>query len=374
MLFIHPAHAEPIPARNRSVPRPGRGTRLDDFVATVYLPYHQLHKRSWQVDERIARQHLSPFFGGRHMTDISSMEVAAWQRSLADKKLAPSTCNRILAVFKSICTMAEAQGVLRQGSSPCRGVSPLRTPPEPERHLSKAQALRLLQVLEAADQPAADALRLLLLTGARKNEILKARWEYVRLDLHLLMVPLSKSGKVRYIALSDEAVAIIRNLQGRSDSPWLFPGRSPARPLSDLYYYWNRVRQSLGLQGVRIHDLRHTFASFLVNERHSLYEVQQLLGHADPRTTMRYAHLDQSSLLAAAETVSRCLRPEETTEQQSTEQTASEPTEHCPQPKKEKKRQTGKQKGRGDRGTRRRKQKKGLKKARIKARDKRRLH
>ena len=82
-----------------------------------------------------------------------------------------------------------------------------------------------------------------------------------------------------------------------------FPGHAPGKPLSDIYIFWNRLRNALGLTDVRIHDLRHTFASFLVNAGHSLYEVQKLLGHSDPRTTMRYAHLGQAALLAAAETV-----------------------------------------------------------------------
>ena len=86
--------------------------------------------------------------------------------------------------------------------------------------------------------------------------------------------------------------------------PWVFPGHAPGKPLSDIYLFWNKLRRKLGLQGIRVHDLRHTFASLLVNAGHSLYEVQKLLGHSDPRTTMRYAHLGQSSLLAATQTVS----------------------------------------------------------------------
>lgn len=106
---------------------------------------------------------------------------------------------------------------------------------------------------------------------------------------------------------------MLRALPRVPGSPWLFPGKAPGKPLSDLYSFWNSIRKELGLDGVRIHDLRHSYASFLVNSGHSLYEVQKLLGHSDPRTTMRYAHLGQAPLLAAAETVSACLRtpPEE---------------------------------------------------------------
>ena len=161
-----------------------------------------------------------------------------------------------------------------------------------------------MRALEKSDRPEASAIRLLLLTGARKSEVLKARWEHVRLDLRLLVVPLSKSGKPRHIPLSDEAIAIMRAIPRQPGNPWLFPGEAPGKPLSDLYLFWNKLRRELGLADVRIHDLRHTFASFLVNAGHSLYEVQKLLGHSDPRTTMRYAHLEQASLVTVAETVS----------------------------------------------------------------------
>lgn len=155
-----------------------------------------------------------------------------------------------------------------------------------------------------SDRPEAFALRLLLLTGGRKSEILKARWENVRLDQRLLTVPLSKSGRPRHILLSEAAIKVLRVLPRTLGNPWLFPGHAPGKPLSDIYRFWNELRRSLGLADVRIHDLRHTFASFLVNAGHSLYEAQKMLGHSDPRTTMRYAHLGQASLLAAAETVS----------------------------------------------------------------------
>lgn len=294
--------------------RPGRrgrrlhaddGMTLDGFVSQVYLPWIRSRKRSWSVDERITRQYLSPAFGHRPLKHIRRAEVERWFQALAQRHLAPATCNRILAVFKSVCSVAAVHGTL--GQSPCVGVAPFKVYLMRERYLAREEALRLMAVLEQSDRPEARALRLLLLTGARKSEILRLRWEHIRLDLRLLTVPLSKSGKPRHIPLSEEAAAVIRSIPHIPGTPWLFPGHSPGKPLSDIYLFWNRVRQKLGLQDVRIHDLRHTFASFLVSTGHSLYEVQKLLGHSDPRTTMRYAHLGQARLLAAAETVSDLL-------------------------------------------------------------------
>ena len=292
----------------RNSGQPERDTfNLDGFVSSVYLPHIRLRKRSWRVDERIARQHLSPTFGARELADIQRHEVEDWLHGLASSGLAPATCNRILAVFKTICSLAEIRGVLSAGQSPCMGVSPFKIHAQRERYLSRDEAHRLRRAREKSDRPEAFAIRLLLLTGARKSEVLKARWEHVRLDLRLLIVPLSKSGKPRHIPLSDEAITVIRSIPRQQGNPWLFPGHAPGKPLSDLYLLWNRLRRELGLADVRIHDLRHTFASFLVNAGHSLYEVQKLLGHGDPRTTMRYTHLGQASLVAAAQTVSACL-------------------------------------------------------------------
>ena len=280
---------------------------LDAFVSNIYLPHVKLRKRSWRVDERIARQHLSSAFGDKQLAEIRRHEVEDWLHGLASSGLAPATCNRILAVFKTICSLAVMRGLLPTGQSPCAGVSPFKIRTQRERYLTRDEARRLMRALEKSGHPEAVALRLLLLTGARKSEILKARWEHVRLDLRLLVVPLSKSGKPRHIPLSDEAIAVIRSIPRQQGLPWLFPGHAPGKPLSDLYLFWNRLRRELGLADVRIHDLRHTFASFLVNAGHSLYEVQKLLGHGDPRTTMRYAHLGQASLVAAAQTVSAYL-------------------------------------------------------------------
>jgi integrase len=297
--------ANPPPVRRRGGQAETGVITFDAFVESLYLPHAKLRKRSWQVDERIARQHLSPAFGAHGFADMSRCEVEAWLRHLATQGLAPATCNRILAVLKSVCSLAVTHGILEQ--SPCADVPSFKIHAQRERYLAPDEAGRLMRALEESPRPEAAALRLLLLTGARKSEILSARWENVRLDQRLLTVPLSKSNKPHHIPLSDEAVAIIRSIRREPACPWLFPGHAPGKPLSDIYLFWNELRRRLGLADVRIHDLRHTFASFLVNAGHSLYEVQKLLGHSDPRTTMRYAHLGQASLVAAAQTVSACL-------------------------------------------------------------------
>jgi integrase len=119
-------------------------------------------------------------------------------------------------------------------------------------------------------------------------------------------VPLSKSGKPRYIPLSRAAIALLEKRRGNG-SEYVFPSPKTGKPMIQLYFTWNKIRKKAGIPDVRIHDLRHNFASLLVNNGRSLYEVQKLLGHADISTTQRYAHLSQDTLKDATEIVSLSL-------------------------------------------------------------------
>ena len=123
------------------------------------------------------------------------------------------------------------------------------------------------------------------------------------MERRILTVPLSKSGKARHIPLSDTALQVLADIPRRSE--WLFPSARTKGHITSVFQTWDRVRTRAGLKDVRLHDLRHSFASFLVNSGCSLYEVQKILGHHNPKVTTRYAHLAQDSLLRAANIVSR---------------------------------------------------------------------
>lgn len=140
-----PAQQPPAQAGRHDVP-----VIFDAFVSDIYLPHAKLRKRSWDVDERIARQHLSPTFGDRRLADIQQHEVEIWLYRLSTKGLAPATCNRILAVFKTICSLAETRGILPPGQSPCAGVAPFKIHTQRERYLTQDEARRLMRALEKA--------------------------------------------------------------------------------------------------------------------------------------------------------------------------------------------------------------------------------
>ncbi len=280
-----------------------RKRSTEDIVKKQYLPHIKLKKRSWELDKHVFEKYFLPVFGKRFISSINCYELNFWIDNLVQTGLSFNSCNRFFAVIRSFFSCVVRWGILQATQNPCLTIKRFSEIIPEVQYLDKDQMQNVFQELEKVKSISAKALQLLLLTGARKSEIMKARWEYINLQSRILTVPLSKSGKARYIPLSDKAVKIIENLAQNKENPWLFPALNGKSHITSLYHTWNNLRKKLDLQNVRIHDLRHSFASLLVTSGSSLYEVQKILGHHDPKVTMRYAHFGNASLVKIANLV-----------------------------------------------------------------------
>jgi len=279
---------------------------LDAFVAERYMPYAKSRKRSWDTDETMLRNHILPVFGEYRMNRVTRSDVVAFHHSIQDKGYAAGSCNRMLILLKFVYNCAIRWDILPATGNPCVGVEPFEDNGARERYLSQEEVRRLFDELDTnRNVQVGQVIRFLLYTGARKREVLDARWDDIDWTRQVLTVSAarSKSKKPRYIPLSDAAIELLRALPRQDDIPWVFFNPKTKKPPVSIFCAWDSIRKKVGLGEVRLHDLRHSYASFLVNAGRSLYEVQKLLGHHDPKVTMRYAHLSPGAMLEAVNVV-----------------------------------------------------------------------
>jgi integrase len=250
-----------------------------------------------------------PAFQTRPLAAINKAEITAFIHGKIGT-LAPGTINRLLNLLKAIFSRAIEWGIGGLEKNPAHGIKQLALTHRRERFLSPDEGERLrLAVLKSPNRMLAPIVAFLLLTGCRKREALDAKWEHIDLEKRQMLIPLAKSGKPRSVVLSVSAVQALMQakdilLQEMGDAaaecPWPFANPITQRPFVTVFTSWDTARQTAGLAEVRMHDLRHSFASSLVNRGATLYDVQHLLGHSSPTMTERYSHLSQSRLSAAA--------------------------------------------------------------------------
>lgn len=244
---------------------------------------------------------------GRHrLKDLTRADVARWHHA---HRRTPVSANRALLVLSKLCNWAERHGLRPDGSNPCRHVE--RYPERRrERFLSEAELTALARALAeekgrkgvASTRHIVGAIRLLLFTGARLNEILTLKWEHVDLEAGVLRLPESKTG-AKLVYLNAPARAVLAELPRLSGNPYVIAGEKPGAHLVNLEKPWRRIRKAAGLDDVRLHDLRHSFASMGAAGGLSLPLIGKLLGHAQPQTTARYAHLADDPVRQASEAV-----------------------------------------------------------------------
>lgn len=279
-------------------------TELASRFDAEHIAVHLMESTAREY-RRNLRRFILPALGRHKVLDVSRADVARFHHDL---RHIPYQANRNLEIISKMFNLAEMWGLRPDGSNPRRH---LRKYPElkRERFLSPAELRRLGEVLDAMEQErlelpsAITAVRLLVLTGCRLNEIMKLRWEDVDLTAGMLRLPDSKTG-ARSVQLGQAALKVLNEADPSLSNPYVIHGTQPGKPLSDLQPFWQRLRARAGFKDARIHDLRHTFASVAVAAGQGLPMIGKLLGHSQVQTTARYAHLAGDPLRAAANDVS----------------------------------------------------------------------
>jgi integrase len=287
------------PAAERQVQR--HVPRLDKFFEEMYLPYVKGYKVAWDADDSFWRNHIKPAFGRQYMDQISKYELAHFMQAKRDSGLKPSTANRFIVLLRYVYNLALEWEVPGVKHNPAKGIKLFYENNKKERFLSEEEVKALVAALRESENPDLEnIIGLLLMTGARKSEALKAEWSDIDFERRLWRVPKSKSGSARHIPLSDGALRLLESLPSRGQSRYLFPNPKTGKPYQQIFHSWDTARKRAGIPDVRLHDLRHSFASFLINSGRSLYEVQKILGHHSISITERYSHLRYDRLREAA--------------------------------------------------------------------------
>lgn len=240
--------------------------------------------------ERCIDRHIRPKLGSLRVTAVTRTDIAEFQNKLRDT---PYLANRALSILSKMFNLAELWGLRPDGSNPTRHVSKFKETPR-ERFLAPDEINRLWSILDKSIADGSEtihvssAYKLLLLTGCRLSEIQKLKWRYIRGDV--IFLPDAKTGP-RRVLLNSKALEILRTLPQDPENEFVIVGERHGQHITDLQRPWRRIRKKAGLDDVRIHDLRHTYASISAMAGHSLPMIGRLLGHSQPQTTARYAHL-----------------------------------------------------------------------------------
>jgi integrase len=292
--------------------------------AQRYLAEHAATKkklRSYASDQTNLDLHILPALGGQRLTAIARADIKRLHHAMRRK---PGAANRCLSLLSKMFNLAEAWGLRPDGTNPVRHIEHYPEGKKRERFLSAAEMARIGAVLKHAESErivptkgngSADereggesiyliaAIRLLMLTGARRSEILTAKWEYFDPERAVLRLPDSKTG-AKVVPLGAPALAVLWALPQFVDNPYILPGRVRGQHLANIDDFWRAVCREANIGACRLHDLRHSFASVGAASGDSLLLLGKLLGHNEVRTTERYAHLSDDPVRAAADRIS----------------------------------------------------------------------
>ena len=254
--------------------------------------------------ESLYRNHVKSTLGRFKLNTLTTADVAAVHRKLNNT---PRAANHVVAFIGSLYKQARLQKFVPHDFNPCAGIRQFKTEAR-ERLLSREELRRLGEVLDQADASglagpsAVAAIKLLIVTGRRRNEILTLKWSDIDFERKHMRLTDSKTG-AKVFNLSPVALQVLADIPRLEVNPYVIAGEKPGRNLINLQKPWSRIRKAAGIEDVRIHDLRHTFASYLASRGHSLLEIGKLLGHSQAQATERYAHLIKNPLIEANDNI-----------------------------------------------------------------------
>jgi integrase len=277
---------------------------LGERFIDEYVPCHLKPSTAGEY-KRCVEIFINPEIGTMKLVSVERTDIAKIHHQL---RHIPYQANRVLGVLSIMFNLAESWNLRPAFTNPCRGVRKYKEKKR-ERFLSREELGRLGEALRIEEEftPSAVAcIRLLLLSGCRLGEIQTLKWSYLDLDTCLAFLPDSKTGR-KTLYLGSVAVKLLRTIPRRRDNPYVVTGDVEGQHLTDMQKPWRRIRKLAELPDVRIHDLRHTFASSGVALGQGLPIIGKLLGHSQPQTTARYAHLAASPALEVADKISESL-------------------------------------------------------------------
>ena len=317
---------DPIAARKAE-----RKVQTFSEIASEFLLQHSKAKRKPRTHEGyeiLVERHIKPSIGRIRISELRRADITRMHTRMAST---PGAANRAVSLVSAIWNWAAARDEVASGANPAKGIA--RYPESAkERFLSSDEFRRLGEALIKAeteglpyevneqgpnakhapkpenrkrviDPYAAAAIRLLILTGARLREILHAQWESVDFERGILFLRDSKTGR-KPIYLGSATLAILTGLPRVKGNPYIIAGSTADKPRADLKNPWRAITEAAGLNGLRLHDLRHSFASVGAGASLGLPIIGKLLGHTQPSTTARYAHLDADPMRRAVDTIS----------------------------------------------------------------------
>ena len=273
-------------------------------LARRFLEEHAMRKvlRAQADDRAMIEKLVLPVIGQLKVHDVRRDDIDRLHRDISRTR--PIRANRVAQLLSKMFSLAVRWEY--RSDNPVKGIH--RNPePKRTRYLSNDELKRLIAALASRpNQTSANAIRMLLLTGARRGEVLNARWDQFDLEAGVWTKPSAhtkqkKEHRVPLSALVMQLLSQMRNSAG--SSPYVFPGRVPGKPLKEIKGFWAGVCKEAKIEDCRIHDLRHTYASILASAGHSLPVIGALLGHTQPNTTARYSHLFDDPLREATEQV-----------------------------------------------------------------------